>query len=159
MQKNLLTKDIYIPEEHDRLIKDCMKNHIVLYNHALQLLHKNNYESVKMLQKAVKSFIDEHNIFPIVKTSIFIEIYYLYKKFRRGIRAQKNITNIQYMTFIINDLQRANIKINTTATTTVKLKIKDFLTNKEFAELNNKVRFINFSYSNVNNTYVLAAFG
>lgn len=158
MKKNLLSKHITLSETYDSLIKECMKNHVVLYNYALSLLHDDNYISLRTLQNAVKSYIFQHNVYPIIKSSLFIEIYYLYKKFNKGIKNQKNITSIQYLTFVINNLQEEYIKININKKEIVMLKIVDFLDYDEYISLNNKVKFINLSYSNKNNNHVLAAF-
>lgn len=158
MRKNLLVKKINISEEYDSLIKKCIKNHIILYNYALQLLHNDNTINVSALQKSVKLYINKNNIFPIIKLPLFIEIYYLHKKFKKGVKCQKNITDIQYMTFAINDLQNNCIKINIDKKNVIDIKIADFFNYDEYEILNDTVRIINFSYSNKNNSYVLSAF-
>ena len=107
----IAAREITFNDDIKKIIKEALRNHVILYNHSLELLNKNPQLELKELKKQVFAYAKEKNYYPIIKDSLSIELYYLYKKFKRNIKHQKLITDIQYLTFILLKLTKKLIKI------------------------------------------------
>jgi hypothetical protein len=102
MNRNLIYKEeVEVTEELDRFLKKCFKNHLILYNYALsKLIEDPNIDLIK-IKSMVYDYTVEHNIRDILRSALYMEIHYLYKKFTSNNLREKLLTNIQYLTFIV----------------------------------------------------------
>lgn len=100
MRNNLYNEDVEITPDLDVILKRCFVNHLLVYNQALSFLHKNDELTFKDLKKQIVKYIAEKKLAPVIEIALFNEIYYQYKKFKRNVKIQKLITDIQYFTFL-----------------------------------------------------------
>lgn len=156
----IAAREITFNDDIKKIIKEALRNHVILYNHSLELLNKNPQLELKELKKQVFAYAKEKNYYPIIKDSLSIELYYLYKKFKRNIKHQKLITDIQYLTFILLKLTKKLIKITVDKEKNVKFSLANFLTDEEVNMLNedDNEKFFNISYSPESDKFMLSVF-
>lgn len=157
---NIYYGEIVADKELDECLKKCFVNHLVAYNYSLDLLKEDYNIDFKTLKDKVYFHVKEKNIEPIIFPALMNELYYQHKKFMDGVKTQKLITDIQYITVITNGYVNKILNIDES------LKEMSFfnLTGKftlakalpvvtDFSPL-----YFNISYSNITDSYMLSIF-
>lgn len=160
MRNNLYNEDVEITPDLDVVLKKCFVNHLLVYNQALSFLHKDEEMTFKNLKKEIIKYIAERKLSPIIEIALFNEIYYQYKKFKRNVKIQKLITDIQYFTFlckgystrtlIVSD-DRMSVKFDGFAG---EIKLK-----KPLPVIGaDDPLYVNLSFSNIENKYMISIY-
>ena len=110
MSKNIYVEYVEVTDDLSAILKKCFINHLVLYNYALTIRYENEDITFKNLKKKVVQHAKEANISPIIDSALYNDIYYLCRKFRRNIKIQKLVTDIQYFTFLCKGYSSSNNK-------------------------------------------------
>lgn len=160
MKNSLYNEYVQITPELDTVLKKCFVNHLLLYNQALTYLYKDEELSFKNLKKQILVYISEKNIKPIIDIALYNEIYYQYKKFKRNIKIQKLITDIQYFTFLCKNYVSKALIVSEDRKS---IKFEDFegqiLLNKELPTVDEEdLIYINISFSNIENKYMISVY-
>jgi len=160
MSKNIYNEYVIVTDDLNKTLKKCFMNHLVVYNYSLGILYENPETVFNSLIKTVTRYIKDKKIEPIIFQPLTNEIYYQYKKFKRNIRVQKLITDIQYFTFLSNGNKCKNLLINNEE---MYISINNFegkiLLDKPLPEiLENSITYINLSYSNMEDRYKLSIY-
>ena len=158
--KNLYSEYIHVSADLDEALKRCFMNHLVLYNYSLSLLYDKPYSSFKDIMKQVDARIEEKNTTPIIHIALMNELYYQYKKFKRNIRVQKLVTDIQYFTFFSNGYNCRSMDVSEDRKSITLNDLPGVITlDKPLPELNDEeVVYINISYSNAEDKYKISMY-
>lgn len=141
-------------------LRKCFLNHLVIYNYSLEILINNPDIRFKDLKLKCYEFIRKKNIKEFIRSPLFNEIYYQYKKFKeRNIKSYKALTGIHYITFLVNSYnnkcfrKEGNKLIINGTDGYIEL-------NEDLPELTNedKMIYFNLSYSNKESKYQLSIF-
>lgn len=160
MDNKIYSEYVEVSPELDKQLKKSLINHLVIYNYSLSQLHTNPEITFKNLMKSVHTYIDIRKMSPVILLALMNEIYYQFKKFKRNIRMQKLVTDIQYFTFIGKIPNCNNLKIDLDKNT---IKIDEFsgeisLT-KPLPEVDKDLNvYYNISYSNTEDRYKLTIY-
>jgi hypothetical protein len=108
--------------------------------------------------KMVVSYIEEKHLTPVIHTALMNELYYQYKKFKRNIRMQKLVSDIQYFTILskgyVNPTLHFDLPNNTITVESFPGIIK---LNKPLPQLlDGGVIYVNFSYSGDEDKYKMS---
>lgn len=159
-RKNIYLADISVVGGLDAYLRKCFLNHLIVYNHSLEILINNPDIKFKDLKLKCYEYITEKNITEFMGSPLFNELYYQYRKFtQKNIKAGKTLTGIHYITFLVTGY---NNKCFT------KEDNKLFITgtdgyielDKDLPKLDdeNKMLYFNISYSNNESKYKLSIF-
>ena len=159
-RKNIYLADISVSDGLDAYLRKCFLNHLIVYNHSLEILVKNPDIKFKDLKLKCYEFISEKNITEFMGSPLFNELYYQYKKFKeRNIKSGKTLTGIHYITLLVNSY---NNKCFSKEGNKIHINGVD-----GFIELNedlpenveeDKMLYFNLSYSNQESKYQLSVF-
>ena len=160
MIKNIYNEYVVVTSDLDVTLKKCFMNHLVIYNHSLGILYNNSEMNFKSLMKSVSSYITEKSITPILQLPLMSELYYQYKKFKRNIRIQKLVTDIQYFTFLCNGYECKNLLFNKEKD---RIQIQGFTGQIELSKplpsiSTDQAIYLNLSYSNIEDKYKLSVY-
>lgn len=160
MKNNLYNEFVEITPDLDAVLKKCFVNHLLVYNQALSFLHDNEELTFKNLKKMIVKYIAERKLSPIIEIALFNEIYYQYKKFKRNVKIQKLITDIQYFTFLCKGYSTRSLIISDDRTT---VKFDGFPgqieLKKELPTINeDEALYVNLSFSNIENKYMISIY-
>ena len=151
------TSDLLCEDQFFEDLKLVMYNHLLIYNHILDLTRSNSIDLSSHAEqlKKVKEFINTFEVKKYVASALWNELYYMKRKFLKDRKNEKQLTDIQYLTF-----RRGNkdliIKGNTL--TIDKISGIAMLPEDTNLELFNTAMFINISYSNNENRIKVKAF-
>ena len=161
MRTNLYNEDVeVITPDLDVILKRCFVNHLLVYNQALSYLHKDEELTFKDLKKQIVKYIAEKKLAPVIEIALFNEIYYQYKKFKRNVKIQKLITDIQYFTFLCKGYTGRSLIVSDDRMTVrfegfpgeIKLK-------KELPTIGvEEPLYVNLSFSNIENKYKISIY-
>lgn len=142
--KKIFSSEILFKEEDRTLFVQLIKNHLHIYNHAIDKLLQEDM-SVNKFIALVKDYINDENIHPVYPTALYLEMKFLRNKHRRKEAKKKSIMEIQYLTIDVKN--GITIDLDTNA---VRLKyfftdltIKDSIRHINIEEMS----YINISYS------------
>ncbi len=155
MKKKLYDEYVDVSETFHCELRRCFINHLIIYNKSLAILHDLPETSFNVFKKQVKKIITDSNLKPIIESALLNELYYQYKKFKRNIKIQKLITDIQYFTFLTNGYSCKSLRFEGNQITFVDILGSVQLTTP-LPDLSGKLLYINFSYSNTENRYKLS---
>lgn len=160
MTKNIYNEYVEVTSDLDIILKKCFMNHLVIYNHSLGLLYNNSELNFKSLMKSVSNYITDKSINPILQLPLMSELYYQYKKFKRNIRIQKLVTDIQYFTFLCNGYECKNLLFNKEKD---RIQIQGFIGEIKLPKPLPSIPFeqsiyLNLSYSNIEDKYKLSVY-
>ena len=156
MASKIYDEKVIVDSDLDKSLKRAFLNNLLVYNHCLGLLYKNPELTFQALRRLATKYIEEQKLYPIITRAVYNEIYYQYKKFRKNVRVQKTLSNIQYFTFIINDYDNVCFTVNEDRTEinlielpgTIKLEKPLPVLTKDDAMV-----YVNFSFSTKDNAY------
>jgi len=160
MRNSLYSEYVDVTPDLDKMLKKCFVNHLLVYNQALSFLYQDETLTFKNLKRLINDYISEKKLSPINDTTLYNEIYYQYKKFRRNIRIQKLITDIQYFTFLSRGYRTRGLIISNDRKV---IYFKGFPgrinLNKELPEISKEdLIYINISFSNIENRYRISIY-
>jgi len=161
-RKLVYKEKVEVTESLDSELKKCFKNHLTLYNYALDLLKKENLEFSELKERIIEH-IKEINLAPVIYSSFNTELFYLCKKAKKNIFNEKMLTGIQYMTFILSkdvfyknigvlDIRRFSIKLKH-FDGLIKLKKEVVINEDDFEKI-----YFNLSLSSKEDSYMLTIF-
>ena len=114
----------------------------------------------KNLKKEITKYIAERKLTPIIEIALLNEIYYQYKKFKRNVKIQKLITDIQYFTFLCKGYTTRSLIVSEDQTTVTfdgfpgEIKLK-----KALPDITNEdTLYVNLSFSNIENKYKISIY-
>lgn len=159
----LYSGDIEVSKRDTKILKRIFVNHLLIYNYSLSVLFNAPEMRFETLNKKVIEYIAEKDIKPILKTAVHNEIYYQFKKFKRNVRVQKHLTDLQYFTFVVSSYNNNSFNVNEERNciylngldTGVELKLHDSL--PEQGE--SKTLYFNISYSSLEDRFMLSLYG
>ena len=160
MKNNLYNEYVDITPDLDTVLKKCFVNHLLVYNQALTYLHKDEELSFKNLKKQIIKYIEEKKLSPIIEIALFNEIYYQYKKFKRNVKIQKLITDIQYFTFLCKGYSTRSLIVSEDQLT---VKFDGFPGQIELKKVLPTIGeedplYVNLSFSNIENKYMMSIY-
>lgn len=158
MSKKIYDEKVKVAPDLDKALKRAFVNNLLVYNHCLGLLYKNPELTFPALRRLASTYIDQQKLYPIITRAVYNEIYYQYKKFRRNVRVQKTLTNIQYFTFIINDYDNVCFTVNKDRTEINLIELPGaIMLDTPLPELtkNDVMVYVNLSFSTKDNEYRL----
>lgn len=157
-RQNLYKEDISVSDDLSSVLKKYLLNHLVLYNHTLEVLEKTPNIKFKDLKKIIYNYIIDKQIKEYISSCLYNEIYYLYKKYINNVKSQKCLTDIQYLTFYVNSYNNKNF--NLVDNKIIFKNIEGHIElNKKLPELDeNELFYFNISYSNNENKYQLSIY-
>jgi len=160
MKENIYYGEIVADKELDECLKKCFVNHLLAYNYSLNLIKENYDIDFKTLKDNVYAHIREKNIEPVIFPALMNELYYQYKKFKDGIKTQKLITDIQYITVITNGYVNKILDINENLKELRFFNIPGkFTLSKTLPNIEDySPLYFNISYSNITDSYMLSIF-
>lgn len=159
MKANLLYSEyVKVTEDLDSALKKCFVNHLVIYNYGLNLLYHDPEMTFNNLKRSANSYTQQKNISPILDLAIYNELYYQFKKFKRNIKVQKLVTDIQYFTFLLKGYQCRCLEISEDKTSITFTGLPGVMKlSTPLPELNEEdVIYLNLSYSNQEDRYKLS---
>lgn len=156
MSKKIYETSVNISDEDKKVLKKVLLNHLLVYNYSLGLLYNNSEERFEKVSKLSSDFITEKDLL-VLKTAVHNELYYQFKKFKRNVKVQKNITDIQYVTFTVNSYENTSftvaedkMSITLTGPETV-LNLE-----KELPDVDGlNMLYFNISYSSIEDRFIL----
>jgi len=160
MRNNLYTEYVDITPDLDAILKKCFVNHLLVYNQALAFLYENEELTFKNLKKMIVAYIGERKLSPIIEIALYNEIYYQYKKFKRNIKIQKLITDIQYFTFLCKGYTTKSLTVSDDRKT---IRFDDFAGHIELKKelppvTDEELIYMNLSFSNIENKYMISIY-
>ena len=159
-RRNIYLADINVSGVLDEYLRKCFLNHLVVYNHSLEILIKNPAIKFKDLKLKCYEFISEKNITEFMGSPLFNELYYQYKKFtERNIKVGKTLTGIHYITFLVNSYN--NKCFNKEGNKLLINGVDGYIElNEDLPEVidEGKMLYFNISYSNQESKYQLSVF-
>lgn len=160
MSKNIYNEYVIVTKDLDVSLKKCLMTHLVIYNFSLTLLYDNPEMTFKTLMKLITGYIEEKKIVSILELPLMNELYYQYKKFKKNIKIQKLVTDIQYFTFISKGYLCKNLVVSEDRQT---IFINGFNGHIELdiplPEINqNETVYINLSYSTNTDKYKISVY-
>lgn len=160
MRNNLYNEYVDITPDLDAVLKKCFINHLLVYNQALSFLHKDEELTFKNLKKQIIKYISEKQLSPIIEIALFNEIYYQFKKFKRNVRIQKLITDIQYFTFLCKGYSTRSLLVSEDR---MKITFDGFpgeiTMKKELPTISEEESlYVNLSFSNIENKYMISIY-
>lgn len=160
MKTKLYSEYIEVSNELDILLKRCFINHLVIYNHSLEQLLNDPELSFKKLTKIVTDYVSSKSLTPVLDSAYMNELYYQYKKFKRNIRIQKKVTDIQYFTFIAKGYKSKAIKYDElNKTLTIPELVGDIQLMSKLPDIGtDDVVYLNLSYSNLEDKYRVSVY-
>ena len=161
MKKQIYSYKVEVHEPLKTDLKKVLKNHLVLYNHALMLLKENPHMEMKELTKRILKEIESNNIKPYIRHCLSIELFYLYLKFQRNNKSQKLISDIQYLTFLFDRENENKDFIIDRENGIIHLRHLegDIYLNEKIPEFDkDKLTYCNLSYSNISDEFLLTIF-
>jgi hypothetical protein len=132
----------------------------LVYNQALSYLHEDGEMTFKGLKKEINKYIAERKLTPIIEIALLNEIYYQYKKFKRNVKIQKLITDIQYFTFLCKGYSTRSLIVSDDKMT---VKFEGFpgevnLKKELPAITDDCTLYVNLSFSNIENKYKISIY-
>jgi hypothetical protein len=160
MKTKLYSEYVDVSEELDKQLKRCFINHLVIYNYSLEQLLASPELNFKKLTKIVTEYVNSSKLTPVIDTAYMNELYYQYKKFKRNIRVQKKLTDIQYFTFITKQYKSKSIKYDTTENRIHVTELSGYIQLTEpLPRLNqDDIIYLNLSYSNNEDRYRISIY-
>lgn len=160
MKNNLYNEYVDISPDLDTKLKKCFVNHMLLYNQALDYLHKNEELTFKSLKKQIINHLKDKQLTPIIEIALFNELYYQYKKFKRNVRIQKLITDVQYFSFLSKGYTTRSLVVNEDRKSITFEGFEGSIhLDKELPKINEEESFyINLSFSNIENRYMISIY-
>lgn len=158
MSIKVYDEPVTVNQQVDLTLKRAFVNHLLVYNYCLHLLYKEPETPFHILKRYAATYIQDKKLSPIVESAMYNEIYYQFKKFRRNVKIQKHLNDIQYFTFTVGSYQNNNFTVNKEFT---QIEIKGIpgivQLEKPLPDLGegNVLVYINLSYSNQENSYRL----
>jgi hypothetical protein len=133
---------------------------MLLYNQALEYLHNDEELTFKSLKKQIIANLREKQLSPVIEIALFNELYYQYKKFKRNVKIQKLITDVQYFTFLSKGyITRSLVVSEDRKTITFEGFEGSVNLQKELPEISEEESFyINISFSNIENKYMISLY-
>ena len=104
MPEKIYDEQIVPDEAGAKALKSYMNTHLVYLNEALDTLKAQPHLSLRDLKTIVREKIWKDNPEYVLTDVVYNELYYMYKKFVRRCKRVKLLTDIQYMTFIVQGL-------------------------------------------------------
>lgn len=158
MSNKIYDGELFIKEEDKKVLKRIFVNHLLIYNYSLGLLYDNPELRFELLSRKTVDHIKQEAISPILRAAVHNEIYYQYKKFRRNVKVQKQLTDLQYFTFTVTSYNNTSFTMNEELN-----KIKLLGVDLEM-ELENqlpkvgstKMMYFNISYSSMKDKFMLS---
>lgn len=160
MRNNLYNEYVDISPDLDAVLKKCFVNHLLVYNQALSFLHKDEELTFKGLKKQIIKYIGEKQLSPIIEIALFNEIYYQFKKFKRNVKIQKLITDIQYFTFLCKGYSTRSITVSADRKTVTFDGFPGQITLKKELPVvgEEEPLYVNLSFSNIENKYMISIY-
>lgn len=160
MRNNIYNHDVDISPDLDTILKKCFVNHLLVYNQALTFLHRDGELTFKSLKKEIVKYIAERKLSLIIEIALYNEIYYQYKKFKRNVKIQKLITDIQYFTFLCKGYTARSLIVSDDR---MSVKFEGFpgeITLKEQLPViaEEEMVYLNLSFSNIENKYMISIY-
>ena len=159
-RNNLYQADVVVEPRLDQYLRKCFLNHLIVYNHSLDILVKNPSIKFKELKLKCYEFIEQKKITEFIGSPLFNELYYQYKKFtERNIKAAKTLTGIHYITFLVNGYN--NKCFSKEGNKLVIHGVDGFIElEKDLPEIpdDKRMLYFNLSYSNQESKYQLSVF-
>lgn len=160
MKNNLYNEYVNVTDNLSVTLKHCFVNHLIVYNKALAFLYDNEELTFKGLKKLIVKYLIEKNLNPIIEVALHNEIYYQYKKFKRNIKIQKLITDIQYFTFLCKGYSTKSIIVSDDRKT---IKFEGFegeiSLDKELPLVSeDTLVYVNLSFSNIENKFMISIY-
>lgn len=157
---NIYYGEIVADKELDECLKKCFVNHLVAYNYSLSLIKEDYNIDFKTLKDKVYIHVKEKAIEPVIFPALMNELYYQFKKFKEGIKTQKLITDIQYITVITNGYVNKilNIDRNLKEISFFNMPGKFTLITPLPLVIDVSPLYFNISYSNITDSYMLSIF-
>lgn len=112
MTNKIYDGELFVKEEDKKVLKRIFVNHLLIYNYSLGLLYDNPELRFEVLSRKVVDHIKQENVSPILRAAVHNEIYYQYKKFRRNVKVQKQLTDLQYFTFTVTSYNNTSFTMN-----------------------------------------------
>ena len=112
MTNKIYDGELFVEEEDKKVLKRIFVNHLLIYNYSLGLLYDNPELRFEVLSRKVVDHIKQENVSPILRAAVHNEIYYQYKKFRRNVKVQKQLTDLQYFTFTVTSYNNTSFTMN-----------------------------------------------
>lgn len=160
MTNKLYDSEVFVSDESKKILKRVFVNHLLIYNHSLGLLYKSPELRFEVLSKKVVDYIHERTIEPVLRTAVHNEIYYQYKKFRKNVRVQKQLTDLQYFTFTVGSYNNSSFTVNeerniiTLTGTGIELELEHTLPEED----GSRMLYFNISYSSMKDKFMLSVY-
>lgn len=148
-----------ISEEDSSKLKQCMINHLIVYNYGISVLSNNPKIDFSELKRLCLEFVVEKGLRPVATEGLINEVHYLYKKHKRNTKSQKRVIDIQYLTFVHSGERNGGVVFsdgNTIKISSLGVSLKLVDCDHCFNERNKM--YINISYSAVENKYLVSLF-
>lgn len=156
MSKKIYDEEVKVDQDLDKSLKRAFLNSLLVYNHCLGLLYKNPELTFQALRRLATKYIEQQQLYPIITRAVYNEIYYQFKKFRKNVRVQKTLSNIQYFTFIINNYENVCFTVNESRTEINLIELPgSIMLDKPLPELtkDDVMVYVNLSFSTKDNAY------
>lgn len=157
---NLYIADVTVDPKLDEYLRKCFLNHLVIYNHSLDILINDPGIKFKDLKLKCYEFIEKKNITEFMGSPLFNELYYQYKKFtEKNIKTAKTLTGIHYITFLVNGYNNKCFKVENNKLTIHGIDGYIEL-DEDLPDLpdDKRMLYFNISYSNQESKYQLSVF-
>ena len=157
MSKKLYIGEAVVSEESRTTLKALFENHLHIYNYALDQLSKNPEIKFQLFGSLVGKYIEQEQLFPVLKPAIHNELFYQYKKFRRNVKVKREKTDIQYVTATITGYSNNSLTFEDYLMTISLLGLNCSLTvSKSLPRLEpNKLYYYNISYSSLTDSFIV----
>lgn len=157
-KQNFYNEEVIVSKELDITFKKCLLNHLILYNHILEVLEKDPHITFRKLKKIIHEYITSKKIEEYLASSLYHEMHYLYKKYASNNRTFKQLSDIQYLTFYINDYNNKNFSLKENRIIFANFKGCIEL-KKDFPIIENKeLVYLNLSYSTNEDKYKISIY-
>lgn len=148
---------IKVTPELDGQLRKTLVNHLLIYNHCLEILYRKPETEYRHIKKLATTYVEEAGLSPVIWPAAHNELYYQYKKFRKNVRFRKLIKDTQYLTFLVAGYNNHNLQYNAQEQT---LQIKELegkiLLEEPLPETDGSTPlYINISYGGLEGRYRL----
>lgn len=162
MKSRKIYDEVVVPQDElDTVLKKCLLTHLGIYNYSLELLKQSPSITYPQLREQVFRYIEERKITYLHIQAVQNELYYQYKKFKRGACSQKLISSIQYFTFLVKGYNNGLIQVDETRTQLRFIGHPGHLVLSEplpALDSPDQHLYVNLSYSSMENQFVLSVF-
>lgn len=162
MKSLKIYNEVATPKEGlDAILKKCLLTHLSIYNYSLEILKQQPGIPYASLREKVFQHIEANQILNLHIQAVQNELYYQYKKFKRGGCSQKLLSSIQYFTFLVKGFHNGLIQLDPTRTQLSFAGHQGYLELAKplpLLETPDQPLYLNLSYSAMENQFVLSVF-